>query len=126
MGNNCDSNAFCDPIRGCICQPGYQGDGKRCSGMSNRAVSLCCPKVHLPRFYFFSVILGLIDGRCFELSSTPWRSYGTRLACYYHLRKCVAETNMVYISVLYFRNNIFRSQIKTYFVSQKLIQRSNL
>ena len=32
MGLDCDPNAVCDPFRGCLCKPGYQGDGTNCEG----------------------------------------------------------------------------------------------
>ena len=32
MGVDCDPNAVCDPFRGCLCLPGYQGDGRSCQG----------------------------------------------------------------------------------------------
>lgn len=32
MGVDCDPNAVCDPFRGCLCKPGYQGDGRSCQG----------------------------------------------------------------------------------------------
>ena len=32
MGVDCHRDAFCDPIRGCLCKDGFQGDGVSCEG----------------------------------------------------------------------------------------------
>ena len=32
MGVDCHADAVCDPIRGCLCKTGFQGNGVSCEG----------------------------------------------------------------------------------------------
>ena len=65
MGLDCDPNAVCDPFRGCLCKPGYQGDGTNCEGKQTNFLVL------VEGVVFGSQKLGLLCCECCRAENTP-------------------------------------------------------
>ena len=47
MGVDCHPNATCNPIRGCLCKDGFQGDGLNCKGKESIQYRRQSPSSHI-------------------------------------------------------------------------------